>query len=122
MSVYKETLLEETKDFMKRNGIKPEDVDYCKTKRRVFSWSVFEKCANFEYDKGYGTQEVLGSLEIHGCTGYRWTMYRWEYDGSEWWEIVTDDIGNLEQVDEIKLLYDDLEIEEKYDERWNLKE
>lgn len=103
MRDYDVNLLEETKAFMKRNGIKPEGVDFCKANKRVFSWSVFEKCADFEYDNGYGSQEVFGSLEIHGCTGYRWTMYRWEYDGSEGWDIVTDDIGDLERVDEIKL-------------------
>lgn len=37
---------------------------------------------NFEYDRGFGSQELFG---IVACEGGVW-YDRGEYDGSEWWE------------------------------------
>lgn len=100
-------LLEETKDFMEEHGINPCYVLFCRTKHKVFPWSVFEACADFEYDDGYGSAEVDTTLEIHGfydrVIGTGWVMYRHEYDGSEWWEIISNDTRGLEKVDTIDL-------------------
>jgi len=38
---------------------------------------------NFEYDNGYGGQELLGTIWFEDGA---WAE-RGEYDGSEWWEI-----------------------------------
>ena len=42
----------------------------------------FLKSIDFEYDNGYGGQELFGTLWLEDGT---W-LSRDEYDGSEWWE------------------------------------
>lgn len=51
-------------------GYTPEDLD------------LFLKSLDFEYDNGFGLQEVDGTIWLSDGT---W-MRRWEYDGSEGWE------------------------------------
>ena len=49
------------------------------------TWEEFEQFLNsldFDYDSGYGGQELFGTVWFHDGT---W-MDRGEYDGSEWWE------------------------------------
>lgn len=49
------------------------------------TWEEFEEFLNqldFDYDSGYGGQELFGTVWFHDGT---W-MGRGEYDGSEWWE------------------------------------
>ena len=38
--------------------------------------------ADFDYDSGYGCEEILRSLVV---VGEDWWLAREEYDGSEWW-------------------------------------
>lgn len=45
-------------------------------------YQLFLKCINYEYDSGYGGQEVYGTIWYKDGT---WSE-RGEYDGSEWWE------------------------------------
>lgn len=45
-------------------------------------YSEFLKSLDFEYDSGYGTQELFGFIWFADGT---WAE-RGEYDGSEWWE------------------------------------
>jgi hypothetical protein len=45
-------------------------------------WDEFIARLNFEYDSGYGTQELYGTIWYKDGT---WSG-RGEYDGSEWWE------------------------------------
>lgn len=45
-------------------------------------FNLFLKSLNYEYDSGYGGQEVLGTIWYKDGT---WSE-RGEYDGSEWWE------------------------------------
>lgn len=45
----------------------------------------FLKELNFEYDAGYGGQELYGMVWFEGGA---WAT-RGEYDGSEWWQIHT---------------------------------
>lgn len=49
----------------------------------VEEYKEFLNKLNFEYDNGYGGQELFGTiwLKEEGC----W-YERGEYDGSEWWE------------------------------------
>ena len=42
----------------------------------------FLKSLNFDYDSGYGGQELFGTVWLQDGT---WCT-RGEYDGSEWWE------------------------------------
>ena len=42
----------------------------------------FKKDMNFEYDSGYGTMELSGTIWLKDGT---W-LTRGEYDGSEWWD------------------------------------
>ena len=42
---------------------------------------IFFRCLDFEYDNGYGCQEVDGKIVF---TDNSW-IQRGEYDGSEWW-------------------------------------
>lgn len=42
----------------------------------------FLKSLDFEYDSGYGWQELYGTVWLEDGT---W-LSRGEYDGSEWWE------------------------------------
>lgn len=43
---------------------------------------AFLEMLDFEYDDGYGGQELFGTIWL---TNGSW-MTRGEYDGSEWWE------------------------------------
>lgn len=52
----------------------------------VGSWEDFVRFADFDYDSGYGGNEVEGHLVV---VGDGWWLERGEYDGSEWWEFKT---------------------------------
>ena len=45
-------------------------------------WENFLKSIDFNYNSGYGRQELFGTLWFEDGT---W-LERGEYDGSEWWE------------------------------------
>ena len=45
-------------------------------------YDEFVSSLNFDYDKGYGGQELFGTIWYTDGT---WST-RGEYDGSEWWE------------------------------------
>lgn len=47
-------------------------------------WEEFLKKLDFEYDAGYGCQELFGTIWF--ASSNEW-MTRWEYDGSEGWQI-----------------------------------
>ena len=44
-------------------------------------YDIFLDSLNFEYDGGYGSQELYGTIWLENGT---W-LSRSEYDGSEWW-------------------------------------
>lgn len=48
-------------------------------------WEKFLEELDFEYEEGYGGQELFGTVWFLDGT---W-MERGEYDGSEWWEYKT---------------------------------
>jgi hypothetical protein len=100
----KSNLLAETIDILKSRDKTPADVSWVgvriarwlavvpKEKRLppdpmpVGSWDDFAKFADFEYNAGYGGNEVQGNLIV---VGDNWWLERGEYDGSEWWEFKT---------------------------------
>lgn len=45
-------------------------------------YNNFLKSLDFQYDSGYGSQQVFGTIWFEDGT---WSE-RGEYDGSEWWE------------------------------------
>jgi hypothetical protein len=48
-------------------------------------WEEFLDALDFEYDGGYGGQELFGIVWFSASD--KW-MEREEYDGSEWWRIM----------------------------------
>ncbi len=79
-------LLQETVNDLKENGKTPADVRWVgrESINAKCSWDDFAKQANFEYDDGYGSEEIPGDLIVAGDD---WWLERAEYDGSEWWEF-----------------------------------
>ena len=47
-------------------------------------FTLFLESLNFDYDNGYGLQELYGTVWFNDGT---W-LQRWEYDGSEGWEYM----------------------------------
>lgn len=82
-------LLEETLGCLARNGKSTSDVHWVESSSKEpvsFSWDEFASLASFEYDDGYGGNNIPLSLKI---VGDDWWLERGEYDGSEWWEFKT---------------------------------
>lgn len=77
-------LLQETLEVLKSNGKSPDDVIWVGDREKKTTWSNFESISNFQYDAGYGGNEIDGSLLV---VGKDWWLERGEYDGSEWWEF-----------------------------------
>lgn len=80
-------LLEETKRAIKTSGHTVDDIVHIGNNEYKCTWQEFENLANVEYDNGYGAQEVAKDLIIVFSDGQ--TMWREEYDGSEWWAYST---------------------------------
>jgi hypothetical protein len=90
MSNAKKELLEAVKDTAK---IKCASITYEGWKNEVSKkvlklnhtndeYNEFLNSLDFEYDSGYGGQELYGTVWLEDDT---W-LSRGEYDGSEWWE------------------------------------
>ena len=77
-------LLKETKEILADNKKKVSDVLFINLKQSSCTWEQFKAVSNFNYDNGYGGNEIEGSLKI---VGDNWWLERGEYDGSEWWEF-----------------------------------
>jgi hypothetical protein len=63
-------------------------------------WKVFLDSIDVEYDSGYGTQELYGTIWYEDGT---WSE-RCEYDGSEWWlhQECPDIPDNLIRIDKVR--------------------
>lgn len=63
-------------------------------------WNVFLESIDVEYDSGYGTQELYGTIWYEDGT---WSE-RGEYDGSEWWSFqkCPDIPANLIRIDKVR--------------------
>src|SRR5580698_7580131 len=110
MTDRRSNLLKETLNTLERGGKKPSDVSWVgvlgsgherSSAVPVGSWADFAKFADFNYDAGYGGNEVAGRLVI---VGEDWWLERGEYDGSEWWEFKSlpkrpDDMTPLRDTD-----------------------
>lgn len=77
--------LQETIEDIKRWGHNFEDIIFIGSRESGHSctWDEFCSLADFEYDDGYGRQEIARDLEIIFSD---WSiLHRSEYDGSECW-------------------------------------
>jgi len=54
--------------------------------RYRISIEKFKELANFEYNDGFGGQEIASDLIVYFKD--KTYLYRREYDGSEWWEYL----------------------------------
>jgi len=79
-------LLEETIDDLKLRGKSEADVLFVTDEKAWCDWDTFKAGANFEYDDGFGGQEINANLKIVGAD---WWLERHEYDGSECWHFKT---------------------------------
>ena len=79
-------LLNETEEAVKNSGHTPSDIVFIGSEKtgHECTWDEFRLLANREYDDGFGGQEVASDLIIVFSDGQ--SMWRGEYDGSEWWE------------------------------------
>lgn len=80
-------LLKETKEAIRDSGHKPSNIVFIGSRDGEYrcSWDEFKLLADVEYDAGFGAQEVATDLIIVFGDGQ--TMWRGEYDGSEWWDF-----------------------------------
>lgn len=67
-------------------------------------WNQFISDLDFDYDSGYGSQSLFGTIWYVDGT---WSS-RGEYDGSEWWEhhrcpVIPDDLNRVDKVREKKI-------------------
>lgn len=88
--------LQETIEAILDSGHQINDVMFIGSssgKHRI-DWNKFEKIANFEYDNGYGGQEIASDLIVY--FNDHTYIDRREYDGSEWWEYNVPKIFNPE--------------------------
>lgn len=83
-------LLSETLDIMSKLNLTAYDIDYVGSangKVDIGGWEGFERLADFYYDNGYGTAEVVSDLVLVFRNGV--VLFRSERDGSEWWDWLT---------------------------------
>lgn len=77
--------LDETKEFLSEHGKSLDNILFIQDdKFSVKDKELFFYFMNFEYDDGFGSQEIPGSLIM---VGKDFWIERHEYDGSEWWEF-----------------------------------
>jgi hypothetical protein len=78
--------LKETTDLVIESGYSPStDIAWIGSADGTYAitWEQFRKLANFDYDSGYGAQEIPNDLVILMYDG-SW-FDRFEYDGAEGW-------------------------------------
>lgn len=79
-------LLTETKKILFAYGKTIEDIEWVGTEEFYMGWEDFVKKSNFNYDEGFGGNEINLNLLV---VGKDFWLERHEYDGSEWWEFKT---------------------------------
>lgn len=78
--------LKETIEELERNGKSKSDIKWIGTKEKKICLENFFNDIDFDYDDGYGGNEIPLSLYI---VGEDWWLERREYDGAEWWDFKT---------------------------------
>lgn len=77
-------LKDETLKFLKEHGRTIDEIVWIGNSNGYIEVDEFLKLADFNYDDGYGRNEVRLDICIYG---ENFIMYRNVYDSSEWWEI-----------------------------------
>lgn len=80
----RQNLLTETLENIRYDGQSPEAVAWVGNGKVAGTWDAFAALADFDYDAGFGGQNIHASLRVVFNDG-SW-LERHEYDGSEWWE------------------------------------
>jgi len=82
-------LLQETIKDIELSGHKVEDIAFIGSKKTGHrcSWEEFEVLSDQDYYDGFGAQQVASDLIIVFGDGS--SMWRHEYDGSEYWKYAT---------------------------------
>jgi hypothetical protein len=77
--------LAETNEAITESGHTPADVVFIGSLESGHrcTWAEFETLADFDYDNGFGSSKIATDLTVVFSDGQ--TMWRGEYDGSEWW-------------------------------------
>lgn len=80
------TFKEETYEAIKESGHNREDVMFIGSSDGKYRIGMdrFDDISDFEYDSGFGAQEIASDLIIYFKD--KTYIIRGEYDGSEWWE------------------------------------
>ena len=78
-------LLKETKEILEQHSKTFDDIIFVgdKSDHSKITVKEFLEHANFEYDDGFGSEEINTDLIL---VGKDFWLERHEYDGSEWWE------------------------------------
>lgn len=76
--------LDETIKFLNDHGKTENDVIWVGNDKVYSHWENFKESADFIYDDGYGSQEIVNDLVV---VGKDFWLERWEYDGSEGWKF-----------------------------------
>ena len=76
--------LKETLKALKTYNKTFDEVVWIGNSEYEISKEDFLKLADFMYHDGYGTTEIAEDLKI---VGEDWWLERWEYDGSEGWQL-----------------------------------
>lgn len=79
-------LLIQTKEILESHQKTLNDIIWFGSSNGVELIGDLEKALNFNYDSGFGSQEVYKDLILVGIDFW---LERHEYDGSEWWEYKT---------------------------------
>ena len=104
-------LLEETKEILEQHSKTFDDIlfvgdDFTHTKMTA---KEFLEHANFEYNDGYGIEEINTDLIL---VGKDFWLERHEYDGSEWWEYKS--MPNVNDfVDGVVYIFDEAKMNAK---------
>ena len=69
--------------MLAQHGKSGSDVMWVGDNQTCIDWGTFYELINFDYDAGYGSQNINRHLIVCGLD---WWLERHEYDGSEWWE------------------------------------
>ena len=99
-------LKEETLLLIKKYGKTPEEVIWVGSLE--YGYITFEEflgLSDFEYDKGYGAQQIASDLYV---VGTNWWLSRHEYDGAEGWVFNTHPKQPEKHLGKIRLGGDDV--------------
>ena len=105
-------LLNETRDILISNNKTFDDVLFVGDRATHTKMTVkeFLEHANFEYDDGYGNEEINTDLIL---VGKDFWLERGTYDGSEWWEYKSmPNVNNF--IDGVVYIFDEEKINAKY--------